>query len=347
MALESSLLSHHASSLDISMIRRRFLATALAGLPVAAGLPLPGPARAAPLPMTLPKPPRDARTPILVVNGAAQHTAIPNFRSFEDIAAAAKARGIDDRGLQYLAVSGSAQFTASAWRRLRNESRLTGTFTVVDLRQESHGFLDSHAVTWLAADNWANVGMTREQAMAIEVRRLHDLSRLHQVTPPTIDDYRHRGIRKGPELPVHHVAGEAALISQSDARYVRLTVTDHLRPTDADVDRVVLMAMNRLSHQMLHFHCLDGAGRTTTFMAMMDMLANAYQVSFEAILARQAALPPYTDLTDLQIKDGKDGPYTPYYRERLAFLRSFHAFAAARRHGERRRWTRWAADGGA
>lgn len=320
------------------MIRRRFLATALAGLIMPAAA-----ARA----MTWPAPPRDARTPTLVVDNPAFNGLAPNFRSFEDIASAARSRGIDATGLDFMPISGSGQFSAGAWRRLRNSAKLTGGFTVVDLRQESHGFLDSNAISWFAGDNWANVGMTREQALAAEARRLTDLARRHSVTPPTLEDFRNRGIRKGPELTVQHVAGEGALISQTNARYMRLTVTDHLRPTDADVDRFTAFMLNRLNHQSVHIHCQYGDGRTTTFLAMVDMLVNADKVPFATILARQALTGPQTDLADLQLVNGQDGPRTPYYRERLEFLRRFYAFATARRYGERRRWSRWVADGGA
>lgn len=340
MGLESIVLSPLASSL--SMIRRRFLATALAGLTI------PAAARA----MTWPSPPRDARNPTLVVESPATSSMAPHFRTFDDIAAAAKARGLDTTGLDDLpAVSGGGQFSTTAWRRLRNSSvRLTGIFTVMDLRQESHGFLDSHAVGWLAQNNWVNVGMTREQVLASEMRRLTDLSRQHHVSPPTLQDFRHRGIKKGPELTVQHVVGEAIVVSQTDARYIRFTVTDHLRPTDADVDRFVILVLSRmrqLNGPPVYIHCHDGGGRTTTFLAMIDMLANADRVALDGIIARQAAVTPFHNLADLQLQNGQDGPLTPYYRERLAFLARFHAFSVARLGGERRRWSRWLADGGA
>ncbi len=324
------------------MIRRRFLATALAGLTV------PSAAQA----ITWPQAPRDARNPTLVIDSPAFNAFIPNFRSFEDIATAAQARGLDTTGLEDLpAVWGGGQFSVTAWRKLRNSSsKLTGVFAVMDLRQESHGFLDSNAVSWFAQNNWGNLGLTREQVGKAELSRLGDLARQAQVSPPTWEDFRSRGIRKGREITVQNVAAEAVVVSQTNARYTRFAVADHLRPTDADVDRLVLLVINRMRHmygQPLFIHCLDGAGRTTTFMAMIDMLANADRVSFDTILARQAVLPPHYNLADLQLQNGRDGPLTPYYRERLTFLNRFYAYTVARLNGENRRWSRWVADGGA
>lgn len=322
--------------------RRRFLATAIAGLTV------PGTARA----ISWPQPPRDARNPTLVIDSPAINSFIRNFRTFQDVDTAAKVRGLDTTGLDALpAVWGGAQFSVGAWRKLRNSStKLTGIFAVIDLRQESHGFLDSNAVTWLAQHNWGNLGLTHDQVTTAEGKRLADLSRQSVVSPPSIEDYRSRGIRKGPELTVQNVAPEAVVVSQTNARYIRFAVTDHLRPTDADVDRFVALVVGRLGQmygQPIYIHCLDGGGRTTTFMAMVDMLANADRVSVDTIIARHATVRPFYNLANLQLKNGQDGPYTQYYRERLSFLTHFHTFAAARIGGEHRRWSRWVADGGA
>jgi hypothetical protein len=241
-----------------------------------------------------------------------------SFRTSAQIRDALR-KGDNAAGLDNLRASGSSAFSAAglAWIAKR-----TGTsLVVVDLRQESHGLLDGAAVSWMATRNWANLGKTREQILKDEADRLTALARLHEVRPPE-------------SLP--RVSSEQALVEKAGARYFRLTVPDHLRPADADVDRFVAFVRELKPEDWVHFHCRAGHGRTTTFLVLYDMLRNADRASAAEIVARQAAVPPHYDLFDTKRNNGHDN-----YQERARFVRNFHAYARAFRAGYKSSWTAW------
>ncbi len=307
--------------------RRRFLMLG------AAGLVLPHAAFA----MTEPPLPPDAGSPLLVLDTGFDDPSYRHFRDGPALATAAAARGIDATGLADLKISGSAQFSVEAWSALR-KGPLSGAVLDVDLRQESHGFLNGAAVTWAAEDDWSNVTMSHDQAVAVENQRLAALKQQKQVTPPTADAFKHGQSTIGPVVQVQQVANEELTVIATGANYLRLTVTDHLRPHDAEVDRFIAALAAYPADIRVHVHCRGGDGRTTTFMALFDMLANADKVSFDAIAARQATVSPFYDLSKVAA-----GPKAVYYRERLEFLQRFYAYAVARKKGETKTWSQWAA----
>lgn len=307
--------------------RRQFLVTSVATLA------LPHAAFA----MTEPPLPSDAANPLLVLDTLFDDGSYRHFRDGQALAAAAAAKGIDVTGLADLKISGSAQFSAPAWAILRR-GPLSGALLDVDLRQESHGFLNGAAVTWAALDDWSNVAMNHNQAIAVEHARLAALRDQKEVAPPTADAFKDKGADRGSVVQVHEVTSERQLALASGATYLRLTVTDHLRPRDQEVDRFIEALAAHPVDARVHVHCRGGDGRTTTFMALFDMLANADKVTADAIFARQAALSPFYDLGKIA-----EGPKAVYYRERLDFLQRFHAYAVARKKGETKTWSQWVA----
>src|SRR5689334_11764067 len=93
------------------------------------------------------------------------------FRSTTELPAA----DLDDtRELTELRCSGSAQPSVAGFREL--EGRLAGVrdeeLCVVDLRQESHGFVNGAAVSWYATNNWGCAGLSDDEALALEALRL-------------------------------------------------------------------------------------------------------------------------------------------------------------------------------
>lgn len=107
--------------------------------------------------------------------------------------------------------------------------------------------------------------------------------------------------------------------------YLRLHVTDHRAPGARVVDQFVRFVSALPQGAHLHFHCRGGKGRTATFLALFDMLANARRVSFDAIVTRQAALSAY----DLRRLPEEGSPKRPHLLERWRFLARFYASARA------------------
>ena len=279
------------------------------------------------LPYTLPARPADADRPTMVED----HPRLL-FRTAAQLAAAYKG---DATGLADLRMSGSSEFNSISLAEIL-AGLPTRQVVIVDLRQESHVLLNDRLVTWEAGDDWANVGMDHGQALRAERDRIKLLTSQRTVGLVAARQYDNGERSAGEAAKVETVRSEEQLVDSQDLDYERLTVTDHLRPDDEEVDRFVDIVDGMGGEDWMHLHCRAGVGRTSVFMAMFDMLHNADRVSMKEILARQAALPPGRDLNEIA-----EGPRHQYYVERNQFLAAFHEFSKARLAGARADWSDW------
>jgi hypothetical protein len=106
-----------------------------------------------------------------------------------------------------------------------------------------------------------------------------------------------------------------------------MLVTDHCRPRDSVVDEFVPRALSGHAQGWWHhFHCRGGAGRTTVFMVMLDMLVNARDVPFDDVLERNSVLSGY----DPTVLPPPSDPRRPYAKDRIGFLKAFYQYAKDR-----------------
>jgi protein-tyrosine phosphatase len=121
--------------------------------------------------MQIPPASSDATSAPLIRDALADRAA-HQFRSTR-IVGSLPAR-FDSTGFAGLGMSGSSQFSEFGWQEIRKH--LAGVpdeeIFVLDFREESHGFLNGNAVSWYAAHNWGNAGLSAAEAVAIEELRL-------------------------------------------------------------------------------------------------------------------------------------------------------------------------------
>jgi len=286
-----------------------------------------------------PVPPPDAADPLLVWDVAPELRAgLPrNFRTTDQPPVVKEGRAPAITGLATLRASGGAEFTAAGLKLLLAELR--GPVTVFDLRQETHLFIDGEPVSWMATNNWANVGRAHEAILADEAARARALSPGTKLALADASAIK-SGAGAGPpeQVTVAHAATEREIVEAADARYVRLSVADHARPSDGEVDRFILAVRELPADGWAHFHCRAGKGRTTTFMALYDMLRNAREVSVEDIARRQELLGNDYDV----LRPAEAGSWkAPITEDRIAFVRAFHAYARANPNGRPQLWSEW------
>ncbi|KHK01041.1 phosphatase domain-containing putative toxin [Desulfovibrio sp. TomC] len=259
------------------------------------------------------------------------------------LAVPAGSPALSRQGLDGLRVSGSSQFSLPQLAVL--QANLPGRVTVVDLRRESHGFLGGEAVSWRVPDNQGNPGLEAVAVAGAEAGLLAAVDALPGVIVARDKDAG-QDAAKGQGGSDSLTLGPLPAVTEAEAAaslglgYFRLPVSDHTRPSDGVVDRFVRFYRGLAPQTWLHFHCRGGAGRTTTFLCLVDMLQNAREVDFAAILARQKALGG-TDLT--RTAGGQTPARDRLAQERLDFLRRFYDYAMANPDGRGQSWSQWLA----
>ncbi|WP_179136137.1 protein tyrosine phosphatase [Paenibacillus sp. 32352] len=245
----------------------------------------------------------------------------------------------DFTGLTDLRISGSGQFSQQGLR-LMQETICQPRITIVDLRQESHGFVNGMAVSWYGPNNGCNMHLTQEEIRAEEGRLLQQLADAQELV---FDRLEKKSVDldspvTGPKL----VQTEEEMVRSEGADYIRFFVTDHHRPSDGEVDRFIRYAVGLPEGTWLHFHCRGGVGRTTSFMLMYDMLHHAGRVSREDLFERHVRIGG----KDVSSADPKDEfKYGPAL-ERLDFLHRFYDYCAGNRDGYATTWSQWLAASG-
>ncbi len=192
---------------------------------------------------------------------------------------------------------------------------------VVDLRQESHGYLNGTAVSWYALNNWGNDGKTLAQVKPIERELLNNALANSPVTIYNFDDDKNV-LTTSFQMTVNSARTEEEMVRSHGAGYYRLALSDHFRPEDQYVDEFVEWYKQLPKDAWLHIHCFAGMGRTTIFMAMVDILQNAKKVSFDDIVGRQALI----GIVDLRDIGNKQNWKRKAYIERLQFTKHFYEY---------------------
>ena len=241
-------------------------------------------------------------------------------------------------GLRDLRASGSGEFTSEGLKLVLARTR--GPVTVFDLRQETHIFVNNLPVSWYASRDWANVGRTQSDIEANEAAQVASLKPGSKIDVRAGHPVKHGNANsvRPQQVTVERASIERDVVQPAGANYVRITITDHTRPLDDEVDRFILAVRALQENAWAHFHCEAGLGRTTTFMVLYDMLRNAGRVSLEDIVHRQKILSHGYDVLQ---PDGPENWKAPYAAARAEFIRSFYDYARANPNGRPRVWSEW------
>jgi len=241
-------------------------------------------------------------------------------------------------GLRDLRASGSGEFTPEGLKLVLARTR--GPVTVFDLRQETHIFVNGLPVSWYASRDWSNVGRSQSEIQADEAARVASLKRGSKIDVRPGHPVKHGNANSVPpqQVTVERANIERDVVQPAGASYVRITITDHTRPLDDEVDRFILAVRALPENAWAHFHCEAGLGRTTTFMALYDMLRNASRMSLEDIVYRQKILSHGYDVLQ---PDEPENWKAPYAAKRAEFIRAFYGYARANPNGRPRVWSGW------
>ena len=289
--------------------------------------------------------PADADSPVLIsdIDPKLAKSLPRNFRTTDDPLEVNTGQEIPaDTGLIDLRASGGGEFTADGLKLLLGRTR--GPVTIFDLRQETHIFVNGLPISWFATHDWSNVGRTHDEIEADEAARVKSLKAGSKIVVHPGAGIKKPGVTSSaPEnVTVEHASMEREVVEANRAAYVRLTVTDHARPLDEEVDRFISAIHTLPENGWAHFHCEAGRGRTTTFMVLYDMLRNATHVSLNDIARRQQLLGYDYDV----LRPADPGNWkAPYTDDRIAFIRAFYDYARANPGGRPQLWSEWLKSG--
>lgn len=238
-------------------------------------------------------------------------------------------------GLSKLRASASAQFSEKSLAKIL-EIVPSNQIILVDLREESHGFINGIAISWRAENNWGNKDKNLEEILFNEKLLLQKT-----INDKDIKLYQKNSDKDPVLVHVKEAFSEADLAKKMGINYVRIPASDHLKPNHKEVDLFIEFMKNHIlknetSNAWIHLHCSAGRGRSTTFIAMYDMMQNAPHVSFHDILKRQAMIGG-KDL--FEIVDASDWRYEHNF-ERIQFLSNFYSYCLKNPNFEQS-WSSW------
>lgn len=242
-------------------------------------------------------------------------------------------------GLENLRISGSAQPTADIFAKLYSilsDAAPGAPIYDVDLRQESHGFADGIPVSWYEEMNQANEGKTIAEAAYDETTRLSALAGNTTTFSPEgkSDTKRFDAVTITPQ----NVMTEKETAEAAGFRYTRFYVTDRKYPDTETVEAFLNFVESLPDNAWVHFHCHAGHGRTTSFMAMYDIIRNP-EIPVDEIIKRQYLLGG-SDLTALKNNARKN----EWSARRLELLQNFSRYIRAKHTGETTlSWSEWVA----
>lgn len=273
---------------------------------------------------------------LLLIQNMPNQLQVPrNFRAADDYYLMDRLQQLETvptrEGLDKLSISGSSQFSQQGLQAILTQIPSDKNLVIVDLRQESHGFINGIATSWYGERDWANIGKTSQQINQDEWSLLTMVKQSGQVMIYT-DKYATDSL----QLNIDSVETEEDLAAEAKLSYKRFYVTDHKKPSDLDVKEFLEFVNHLPKNSWLHFHCAAGKGRTTTFMVMFDIYQNAKTVSFEDIIKRQWLIGG-RDLSQLPESEWK----LSHAAERYAFLKYFYEYCRAEANLTSQSWVHW------
>lgn len=236
-------------------------------------------------------------------------------------------------GLEKIHASASGQFSAKNLQFLAKKLPLK-RIIVLDLRRENHGFINGSAVSWkliqpIGGQSYEyNQGLS-QNAIEEKEKDLLKLLKKNHIQEFKTDDGK-------VEFPIASLQTERELVEKEGFEYRRIPLLDHQHPTSEETDQLVALFKNLPKDAWLHVHCAAGEGRTTTVMAMWDMMSNP-ALSAQEIMERQHAIGGI-NLLEPKKHYAKHPEKIPSAEKRLAFLNLFHRYC---RENPKLSWSEW------
>ena len=240
-------------------------------------------------------------------------------------------------GLDNLRISGSSFFAKNEFTALLKKIPAdVKDIVVLDLRNESHGYINDHAVSWYSRYKTFNKGLTADQ---VDTREKALLSAARQAGKVDIAvQAKNKGVVFTAPIEVQSVMTEREFVASMGASYFRIPIMDYSAPTRENIDRFVEFYKSLPETAWIHAHCEAGVGRTTISLSMVDMIKNANRLSYDEIMTRQVLMGGQ-DVRKSAEKTS-DAYKKANYPKRAEFTRRFYQYVKAHPQLDIT-WSRW------
>lgn len=234
---------------------------------------------------------------------------------------------INKKGLAHLYSSGSAALTLANMIWLKKTYGKNHPIYLIDLRQETHLYVNDLPVSIYYKKNQINWDKNITQINAAENLWSSQLRSEGKMVINTLNPPQEGLKRPGDPhvISVKKMQTEAQTAQHAGIQYHRIPVPDYHPPTPTQVDDYLTVINTLPANAWVHVHCAAGKGRTTTFMVMRDIIANAKQVSLNDIVNRQEQLGGINLLrksASLRVLPWKN----EYQEARMDYIRLFYHF---------------------
>ena len=200
---------------------------------------------------------------------------------------------------------------------------------IVDLRREDHGFINGKPVSLYGEFNQSNNDENVSQIIEEEEEFFGDIKKqpriiINKVIKLNDDETWPESVK--PEInEVASSASEEELARKYGFGYQRFAIKDHHPPTRKELEEYADFIRNLPADTKLYVHCKAGHGRTSTFLAVYDIIKNAKNKSLSQIIDQQhklggANLSKLEDFSQIKSKLKK---------ERFELVKDFYTITAS------------------
>ena len=229
-------------------------------------------------------------------------------------------------GLENLRDSGSSYFSKNEFKNLLKKIPADKQdIIILDLRNESHGYINEHGVSWYSRYKTMNKGLNAKQVNVREHKLLNQAKK-----DGTVDiamQAKDKSVSFFAPINVESVMTEKEFVESQGVKYYRIPIMDYSAPTKANIDQFVAFYKSLPENAWIHTHCEAGVGRTTITLSMIDMIHNAGKLSYDEIMTREVLLGGQD--VRKSAATTKDAYKKENYPKRAMFTQHFYDYAKA------------------
>jgi protein-tyrosine phosphatase len=187
----------------------------------------------------------------------------------------------------------SAQFSEDELQEVRKKYP-NEKIVIVDLRQESHGFINGKSVLWRSYFEKMNQDKNISEILSDEKSRFRIAKKDREIVINEVTERdRTNGWYKSisPKIvAVKKAMNEKDLAKENGFEYQRFSVRDFDKPDGKEFSRMVSFIKNLPQDKKLYVHCAGGKGRTAMFLVTLDIIKNGKKTELTEIFKRQNKL---------------------------------------------------------